>query len=210
MQSTEMMIPCKDHCYIRFGKQYTEDCDTRCDYAKAVKESQQLRSEVVKLTEERDRAVGCIYGVQTALENGDPKDAMEEIIAYNATINEDRSDGSMNRAQRRATDKKLRSVKGYNLYKKLLEESMKLSATEDMLEDGEQVKINVEQIMGREEWNKLNSDYQAFVQQNRDTVFTARIRRRSPGGYPVIVDLDEFDTWSFWSGDLIRLKKKKE
>lgn len=116
----------------------------------------------------------------------------------------------MNRAQRRKTDKKLRSVKGYNLYKKLLEESMKMVATEDMLEDGEQVKINVDQIMGRAEWDRLNSDYRTFVQQNRDTVFTAKIRRRSPGGYPVIVDLEGFDTWSFWSGDLIRLKKIKE
>lgn len=114
----------------------------------------------------------------------------------------------MNRAQRRATDKKLRSVKGYSLYKKLLEESMKLPATEDMLEDGEQVKLNVDQIMGRAEWDRLNADYRTFVQENRDTVFTAKIRRRSPGGYPVIVDLNGFDTWSFWSGDLIRLNKK--
>lgn len=116
----------------------------------------------------------------------------------------------MNRAQRRATDKKLRSVKGYNLYKKLVEASMKLSATEDMLEDGELVKINVDQIMGREEWNKLNPDYRDFVQQNRDTVFTAKIRRRSAGGYPVIIDLDGFEMWSFWIGDLIRLKKEKQ
>lgn len=92
MQSTGMMIPCRDYCYIRFGQQYTEDCDTRCDYAKAVKEAKQLLSEVAKLTEERDRAISCINGIQTALENGDPEDAMEEVVAYNATINEDGSD----------------------------------------------------------------------------------------------------------------------
>lgn len=113
----------------------------------------------------------------------------------------------MNRSQRRATDKKLRSVKGYNLYKKLVESSMKQPATDDMLEDGEQVKINVDQIMGRKEWDRLNPNYRAFVQQNRDTVFTAKIRRRSAGGYPVVIDLVGFDTWSFWSGDLIRMKK---
>lgn len=33
-----MLIPCHDHCYLRYGKQYTKECDTTCDYAKAVKE----------------------------------------------------------------------------------------------------------------------------------------------------------------------------
>lgn len=115
----------------------------------------------------------------------------------------------MNRAQKRATDKKLRSVKRYNQYKRLVEASMEQPATDDMLEEGEQVKINVDQIMEREEWDRLNPDYRTFVQQNRDTVFMAKIRRRSPGGYPVIIDLDGLDTWSFWSGDLIRLKQAK-
>ena len=33
-----MFEPCFEHCYIRFGKQYTPDCDDKCAYAKAVKE----------------------------------------------------------------------------------------------------------------------------------------------------------------------------
>ena len=32
-----MLIPCKDYCYLRFGKQYTEKCDNACDYARVVK-----------------------------------------------------------------------------------------------------------------------------------------------------------------------------
>lgn len=32
------MNPCVDHCYLRFGKQYTPDCDDKCAYAKAEKE----------------------------------------------------------------------------------------------------------------------------------------------------------------------------
>lgn len=112
----------------------------------------------------------------------------------------------MNRAQRRAADRKLRSVKGYAAHKRLIEASMKLGATEDMLEDGEQVRLDVDRIMSRPEWERLNADYRAFVQEHRDTVFTVKIRRRSVGGYPVIVDLEGYDTWSFWSGDLIRLK----
>lgn len=34
----KMFEPCFEHCYIRFGKQYTPDCDDKCAYAKAVKE----------------------------------------------------------------------------------------------------------------------------------------------------------------------------
>lgn len=33
-----MFEPCIEHCYLRFGKQYTPDCDDKCAYAKAVKE----------------------------------------------------------------------------------------------------------------------------------------------------------------------------
>lgn len=36
-----MFNPCHDHCYIRYGKQYTEECDINCDYAKLAKENQQ-------------------------------------------------------------------------------------------------------------------------------------------------------------------------
>ena len=34
-----MFVPCRDHCYLRYGRQYTKECDVNCDYAKAVKES---------------------------------------------------------------------------------------------------------------------------------------------------------------------------
>ena len=33
-----MFEPCFEHCFLRFGKQYTPDCDDKCAYAKAVKE----------------------------------------------------------------------------------------------------------------------------------------------------------------------------
>lgn len=34
-----MFILCRDHCYIRYGKQYTEECDTTCDYARVYLEN---------------------------------------------------------------------------------------------------------------------------------------------------------------------------
>jgi len=114
----------------------------------------------------------------------------------------------MNRSQRRKLDRKLRSVDGYSLYKKLVEETMNRAADEDMLKDGERVRINVEQITGRREFLHLNPKYQKFIADNVDTVFTARVRKYGRGGYPAIIDLQEDDTWSFWIGDLIRVDKE--
>lgn len=42
----------------------------------------QLRSECIQLTHERDQAINCIYEVREALANGDPGAAMESVINY--------------------------------------------------------------------------------------------------------------------------------
>lgn len=113
----------------------------------------------------------------------------------------------MNREQRRAKERRLKSVKGFSAYRKLIDATMKMAATDNMLEDGEKVKLDVDRITGRTEFSSLQPGYQQFVAANRDRVFTAKIRRRSQGGYPVVVDLEEDDTWSFWVGDLIRVNQ---
>lgn len=38
-----MINPCKDYCYIRFGKQYTKECDTQCEFAKVCVENRELK-----------------------------------------------------------------------------------------------------------------------------------------------------------------------
>ena len=37
-----MFNPCVEHCFNRYGKQYSSECDGNCDYAKAVKEKKML------------------------------------------------------------------------------------------------------------------------------------------------------------------------
>lgn len=32
-----MMCPCVDYCYLRFGKQYSKECDSKCDYVRVIK-----------------------------------------------------------------------------------------------------------------------------------------------------------------------------
>ena len=37
-------IPCFEHCYVKYGKQYDQDkCDSECDYARALLENKKLK-----------------------------------------------------------------------------------------------------------------------------------------------------------------------
>lgn len=42
-----MFNPCFEHCNLRFGKQYTPDCDDKCEFAKVVKEKKDLEKELL-------------------------------------------------------------------------------------------------------------------------------------------------------------------
>ena len=60
------MNPCVDWCYNHLGKEYTEKCDSCCEYAMAVAELRRARealdfartkdAEIVRLGRERDKA----------------------------------------------------------------------------------------------------------------------------------------------------------
>ncbi len=41
-----MINPCIDLCYTRYGKQYSPDCDDKCEYAKIAKEKKLLEKEM--------------------------------------------------------------------------------------------------------------------------------------------------------------------
>ena len=43
-----MFNPCIEHCYHRYGKGYSSDCDDKCEYAKVVKEKKILEKDVDK------------------------------------------------------------------------------------------------------------------------------------------------------------------
>ena len=49
--------PCVEHCYNRYGRQYSSDCDDKCEYAKVVKEK--------KLLEEMDRFIKTLEELTT-------------------------------------------------------------------------------------------------------------------------------------------------
>ena len=49
MKDGDIINPCVDYCWLRFGKHYTKNCDHSCDYAKSVKENKDLKSKIDEL-----------------------------------------------------------------------------------------------------------------------------------------------------------------
>lgn len=43
-----IFVPCRDHCYIRYGKQYTKECNTTCDYAKVCLKNKDMLNALLK------------------------------------------------------------------------------------------------------------------------------------------------------------------
>ena len=74
------------------------------------------------------------------------------------------------------------------------------------IKDGEQVKLNVDQIMARSGYNNLQDDYKTFVEENRETVFIAQLYRKREDGFSAVVELAGVPKWLFWYGDLIQVK----
>lgn len=52
-----MLNPCYELCFLRFGKQYTSDCDDKCEFAKVSKEKKKLEEEQKLLLDAMDRPV---------------------------------------------------------------------------------------------------------------------------------------------------------
>ena len=52
-----MFNPCVEHCYPRYGKQYSSECDGKCEYARTVKELADVKAE--RDAAIRDLGIGC-------------------------------------------------------------------------------------------------------------------------------------------------------
>ena len=78
------------------------------------------------------------------------------------------------------------------------------------IHDGDQVTLNVDQIVRRKDFKSKQQAYQAFVRENKGRVFTARqYRSDRPDGFQSLFELEEDRTWLFWYGDLIRCKERE-
>ena len=111
----------------------------------------------------------------------------------------------MNRKQRREAVKKLRG-KGYS--KATAEGLIGFLRDHDFtppgnFQDGDKVRVNVEQIRRSKDWPGMNPKYKAFVEENEDTVFTVRMER------PLLATFEEDSTWWFYTGDLIHAEEEQ-
>lgn len=110
----------------------------------------------------------------------------------------------MNREKRRRTEKQLRS-RGVNQetirsYMELLRDTNKSQDLGPVIPYGSHVKINLEKIQSRKEYDRLSKKYREFVERNSDTVFTAIVEKRG------LISFQEAPEWLFWNGDLILLE----
>lgn len=63
-------------------------------------------------------------------------------------------------------------------------------------EEGEKVRLNIERIKARKNYDKMADAYKEFVDASEGVVFTANVEREN------MISLVEESKWLFWSGDL--------
>lgn len=112
----------------------------------------------------------------------------------------------MNRQQKRAFVKKARS-KGISknaaeAYLAIKEAGLDKLSLPKQFQEGDKVKLDVEKIKRRKDYERLNPRYKEFVESNADTVFTAHLERET------LISLKEQPEWLFWSGSLIKVKEE--
>lgn len=114
----------------------------------------------------------------------------------------------MNRQQKRAFVKKAQS-KGISknvaeAYLAIKEAGLDKVSLPKQFQEGDKVKLDVEKITQRKDYEKMNPRYKEFVESNVDTVFTAHLERET------LISLAEQPEWLFWSGSLIKVKENAD
>lgn len=109
----------------------------------------------------------------------------------------------MNREQKRAFVKraKKKGVKGTEAkaYAEIISGGAGQNTAPQDITEGEKIKLNLEAIKSRKNYEVMSGKYKDFVNSNVDTIFTAHVERGS------LISLHEEPKWLFWSGDLIKL-----
>ncbi len=72
------------------------------------------------------------------------------------------------------------------------------------LRDGDKVMLNVEQIMRRKDYEKMNLGFKDIVESSADVVFTAHVEENN------LVSFEEQPEWLFWDGDVVSLEGEVE
>lgn len=109
----------------------------------------------------------------------------------------------MNREQKRAFVKKAQrkgvSKKTAEAYAEIMDMGDGKVIEPQDIQEGERVKVNLEIIKARKNFENMNDKYKSFVETNSDKVYTAHLER------PTLISFVEEPSWLFYSGDLIRV-----
>lgn len=110
----------------------------------------------------------------------------------------------LNRENRRVLKKKLRN-KGLRTLAADTLESLG-NEIDHKICDGDLVTLNVDQIIARKDYPRMQSEYRQFVESSRDKVFVAHSYRKRPDGFSALIELEGVENWLFWYGDLIQVE----
>lgn len=114
----------------------------------------------------------------------------------------------MNRKARRDFVKKARkkgiSKNTAEAYIAIKEAGLDKLSLPKQFNEGDRVKLDVEEITSRKDYERLNPKYREFVESNRDTVFTAHLERDT------LISFVEQPEWLFWSGILIKVEEESD
>ena len=110
----------------------------------------------------------------------------------------------LNRENRRALKKKLRDKGSRTLAADVLESLV--NEIDKKIRDGDLVILNVDQIIARKDYPRMQGEYRQFVESSRNKVFVAHPHRERPDGFSALIELEGVETWLFWYGDLIQVE----
>lgn len=82
MSENNLFNPCIGHCFIRYGKQYSKDCDAKCDYAKIAKELKLLKQEYMELDKNK------VYIFTVDVSDLDKETALKYLSNINTSLKE--------------------------------------------------------------------------------------------------------------------------
>ena len=96
----------------------------------------------------------------------------------------------MNRQERRSIEKRVRKGDAIRIG------GAGTPSPPKKFEEGEKLRLNIERIKARKNYDKMADAYKEFVDASEGVVFTAHVEREN------MISLAEEPKWLFWSGDL--------
>lgn len=112
----------------------------------------------------------------------------------------------MNREEKRDYIKKLRKQGRSDQEIIRLIELKERSFVRKPLDEGDKVKIDVEKIKSRKDYENMRNEYKLFIENNTNVIFTVEFDPKYQDHTLVVLKEDETKPkWLWWEGDLKRL-----